>query len=71
MKVQNKTPQKEINKMKIYNNLSDAEFKTLAIRMPKELNGYFNIIEKTQAKMKVTLSQIKIYREPTVAWMKP
>ena len=40
-------------------NLSEAEFKTLVIRMIKELIGYFNSIKKTQAEMKVTLSEIK------------
>ena len=40
-------------------NLSDAEFKTLVIKMLKELIGYFNSIKKTQAEMKVTLSEIK------------
>ena len=40
------------------NNLSDAEFKPLVIRMLKELIGYFNSITKTQAEMKVTLSEI-------------
>ena len=40
-------------------NLSDAEFKTLIIRMLKELIGYFSSIKKTQAEMKVTLSKIK------------
>ena len=53
MKEQNKTPEKELNKMEI-SNLSDAEFKTLVIRMLKELIGYFNSIKKTQAEMKVT-----------------
>ena len=38
MKEQNKTPAKELNKMKL-SNLSDAEFKTLVIRMLKELIG--------------------------------
>ena len=38
MKEQNKTPEKELNKMEI-SNLSDAEFKTLGIRMLKELIG--------------------------------
>ena len=38
LKVQNKTPEKELNKMEI-SNLSDAEFKTLVIRMLKELIG--------------------------------
>ena len=36
MKEQNKTPEKELNKMEI-SNLSDAEFKALVIRMLKEL----------------------------------
>ena len=40
------------------NNLSDAEFKTLVIRMLKELTGYVNSIKKTHAEMKVTLSEI-------------
>ena len=40
-------------------NLSDAELKTLAIRMLKELIGYFNSIKKTQAEMKVALNEIK------------
>ena len=40
-------------------NLSDAEFKTLVIRMLKELTGYFNSIKKNNSEMKVTLSDIK------------
>ena len=40
-------------------NLPDAEFKTLVIRMLKELTGYFNSIKKTQAEMKITLNEIK------------
>ena len=36
MKEQIKTPQKELNNLKI-SNLADAQFKTLAIRMLKEL----------------------------------
>ena len=36
MKEQNKTPEKELNEMEIAN-LSDAEFKTLAIRILREL----------------------------------
>ena len=38
MKEQNKTSQKELNETDIAN-LSDAEFKTLVIRMLKELTG--------------------------------
>ena len=37
MKEQFKTPEKELNKMEI-SNLSDAEVKTLVIRMLKELS---------------------------------
>ena len=36
-------------------NLSDAEFKTLAIRMLKELTTYFNSMKKTPAEIKLTL----------------
>ena len=45
MKEQIKTPEKELNKMEI-SNLSDAQFKTLVIRMPKELNEDLNSIKK-------------------------
>ena len=38
MKVQIKTPEKELNEMEI-SNLSEAEFKTLVMRMLKELTG--------------------------------
>ena len=61
MKEQNKTPEKELNEMEI-TNPSDAEFKTLVIRMFKEVTGYGNNINE---RMKATLSEIKkIYREP-------
>ena len=39
MKEQNKTPEKELSKMEIAN-LSDAEFKTLVIRMLRDLIEY-------------------------------
>ena len=58
MKEQNITPEKQLNEMMI-SNLSDAQFKTLVIRMLQELTGYCNSIKKTQAEMKVTLSEIK------------
>ena len=58
MKEQNKTPEKELKKMQI-TNLSDTEFKTLVIKMLKELTEYDNSIKKTQAEIKVTLSEIK------------
>ena len=58
MKEENKIPEKELNEIEI-SNLSDAEFKTLVIRVLKELIEYSNSIKKTQAEMKVTLSEIK------------
>ena len=45
MKEQNKTPEKELNKMEI-NNLSDAEFKTLVIRMLRQMTEYSHKIKK-------------------------
>ena len=50
MKEQNKTPEKELNKTEI-TNLTDAEFKTLVIRMLSELTEYNNSIKKTRAEM--------------------
>ena len=55
MKEQNKTPEKELHKMEI-TNLSDEEFKTMVIRMFKELIEYDKNIRE---EMKVTLSEIK------------
>ena len=57
MKEQNKTPEKELDKREI-SHLSHAEFKTLVIRMLKELTGYFNSIKKTEVDMKFTLGEI-------------
>ena len=45
MKEQIKTPEKETNKM-VISNLSDAEFKTLVIRMLKKLTGDFSSTKK-------------------------
>ena len=58
MKEQIKTPEKELNKMEI-NNLWYAEFKTLVIRMPKELSEDLNRIKKIQSEMKDTLIEIQ------------
>ena len=58
MKEQNKPLEKELNKTEI-TNLSDAEFKTLLIKMLKELTEYFYSIKKTQAEKKIRLSEIK------------
>ena len=55
MKEQNKTPEKELNKMKIAN-LSEAEFKTLVIRMLREHTEYSKGIRE---EMKAMLSEIK------------
>ena len=41
IKEQNKTPEKELNKMK-RSHLLDAEFKPLVIRMPNYLSDNFN-----------------------------
>ena len=58
MKKKIKTPEKVVNEMEV-SKLSDAQFKTLVIRMLQELIGYFNSIKKTQAKKKVALCEIK------------
>ena len=44
MKRQIKTPEKEVNEMEI-SNISDTEFKTLVIRMLKELYDDLNSIK--------------------------
>ena len=53
MKEQVKTREKELNKMEI-SNLADAEFRTLVIRMLKELSEDLNSIKKMQSEMKDT-----------------
>ena len=58
MKEQIKTPEKELNEMEI-SNLSDAEFKTLVIRMLKELSEDLWSMKKTQSETKDTLIEIK------------
>ena len=58
MKEQIKTPEKELNKMEI-SNLSDPEFKTLVIRMLKEVGEDFSSIKKIQSERKDTLIEIK------------
>ena len=51
-------PEKELNKIEI-SNVADAEFKTLVIRMLKELSEYLNSIKNVQSEMKDTLIEIK------------
>ena len=58
MKEQIKTPEKKLNEMEI-SNLADAEFKTLFIRMLKELSEDLSSIKKTQSEMKDALIEIK------------
>ena len=58
MKDQNKTSEEELNKIEI-SNLSDAEFKTLVIRLLEELTEYGDGVKKTKEEMKVTLSEIR------------
>ena len=45
MKEQIKTPEKDLNEMEI-SNLSDAEFKTLVVRMLKKLSEDLSSIKK-------------------------
>ena len=54
MKEQIKTSEKELNEMEI-SNLSDAEIKTLVIRMLKELSEDLNSMEKIHSETKDTL----------------
>ena len=55
MKEQNGTPEKELRDAEIAN-VSDAEFKTLVIRVLKELTEYGKC---TREEMKATLSEIR------------
>ena len=55
MKEQNKTLEEELNETEIAN-LSDAEFKTLVIRMLRKLLEYS---KKIKEEIKVTQSEIK------------
>ena len=58
MKEQIKTPERKLNEMEI-SNLSDAKFKTLVIRMLKELSEDLNSIKKTPVRNQGTLIEIK------------
>ena len=55
MKEQNKTPEKELNKIEVAN-LSDEEFKTLVIRTLREVIEYSKNIRQ---EMKAILSEVK------------
>ena len=52
MKEENKTPEKELNKMETSNLL---ELKILVIKMLNELSKNFNSIKKIQSEVKATL----------------
>ena len=52
------TPEKELNEMEI-SNLSNEEFKTLVIRMFKELSEDLSSIKKIQSETKDILIEIK------------
>ena len=67
MKEQIKTPEKELNEMEL-NNLSDAEFKTLVIRMLKELSEDLNSIKNIQWETKDTLIEIKNILQGNSEW---
>ena len=58
MKGQITNAEKQLNKMEI-SNLLDAEFKTLFIRMLKELSEDLNSIKKIQSEKKDTLIEVK------------
>ena len=69
MKKQTKAPEKELNEMEI-SNLSDVEFKTLVIRMLKELSEDLRSTKMIQSEMKDTLLEIRtIYKKTIVEWM--
>ena len=58
MKQQNKTSEKELNKMET-SNLLDAEFKTMVIRIFNEFSETTNSVKKDQSEMKDTLTGMK------------
>ena len=68
MKEQIRAPEKELSNKELVN-ISDAEFKTLVIRMLTEMTEYRCKIEE---EVKAMQSEIKKnYREPTVMGRKP
>ena len=60
MKEQNKTPEKELNKMET-SKLLDAAFKTLVIRILSELSENFNSIKKGMEVIKRTSHKRRIH----------
>ena len=57
MKKQIKTPEKELNDVEI-SNLSDTEFKTVVIRMVRDLSEDLNSIKQIQSETKDTQTEI-------------
>ena len=68
MKEEIKTPEKQLNEMEI-SNVSDAEFKTLVIRMLKELNGDLNGTKKDPVRNEGYTTRNE--EQFIVEWMKP
>ena len=64
---QSKTLEKELNEMEI-TNLSHSGFKTLVIRMLKELTEDGNKIKKTQEEVKVAPSKKKKKSTGKLQW---
>ena len=62
VKEQIKTPEKELNEMEI-SNLSDAEFKTLVIRMFTELREDLSSIKRSSQKQRIQIEIRTIYKE--------
>ena len=58
MKEQINTLEKELHKMEI-SNLSDAEFKTLVVKMVKELSEDLSSLKKTQSETEDTQTEIQ------------
>ena len=58
MKEQNKIPGKKLNEMEI-SNLSDAEFKTLVIRIFRKISEGLSTMQQIQSETKDTLIEIK------------
>ena len=67
MKEQIKTPEKELNDEEIAN-LSDAEFRTLVIRMLTEMIEYsykINEVKATQSEIKKNIQETNSYEKET------
>ena len=58
MKKQEKCPEKELNEMEA-SKLPGTEFKTVVLRMFKELSDNFNSLKKDQSEIKYTLTEMK------------